>query len=336
MTTQSLLGTTILALTLSASLPLAPAVAQASSGADTEIAPLEREFARIAGELDGIVGVAVADLSGGARFGFNANEAFPMASTFKIAVAGTILHRVETGELTLDRMVEVPHDRYVMSDIIASRLIHPGVSLSVANLMELMLTQSDNTATDMLTELAGGPSAVTAWLRSIGVEGQRVDRDTTGIIRDFFRLPDGPLNEAAAAAREEDPHVFETSRTAREDFFTDPRDTSSPAAMLDLLTVIARGEALDAERTQFLLDVMSRCRTGEHRLRGLLPDDVDIAHKTGTIGGTVNDVGLITLPDGREIAIAVFVKASDDPVEDRERTIAEIARLTYDYFLTAP
>jgi beta-lactamase class A len=230
-------------------------------------------------------------------------------------------------------MIVVDHDMYVRSEIIATRLIHPGVSLSVANLIELMLTESDNTATDVLTELAGGPEAVTGWLRSTGIEDQRVDRDTAGILRDFFHLSEGPFREAAGRALAEDPGHFGTSRTPQAAFYEDPRDTTTPAAMAELLARIARGDALGAEQTDFLLGVMRRCRTGEARLRGLLPEGVDIAHKTGTIGGTVNDVGIIALPDGRMFVIAVFIKRSPAPVIARERTIAEIARLAYDHFL---
>lgn len=337
MTSGNLLDASLLALALCLGPVAAQATAQPADGAHQQVdTALEAEWARIAGNLDGVVGVAATDLSSGTQFGLNADQPFPMASTFKIAVAGAILHRVERGELSLEQMIPVDPDMYVRSEIIAMRLIHPGVSLSVANLVELMLTESDNTATDVLTELAGGPEAVTGWLRSIGITDQRVDRDTRGILRDFFHLADDlPFGEAAAQALAEDPDHFSTSRTPQEAFYSDPQDTTTPAAMIRLLTLIARGEALGTEETDFLLGVMSRCRTGEARLRGLLPEDVEIAHKTGTIGGSVNDVGIITLPDGRQLAIAVFIKASAAPTSVRERTIAEIARLSYDHVLTA-
>jgi len=78
---------------------------------------------------------------------------------------------------------------------------------------------------------------------------------------------------------------------------------------------------------------MARCRTGGKRLKGMLPDSTPIAHKTGTIGGTVNDVGIITLPDASRIVVVVFVKKSDRPVADRERAIAQVARAIYDFYL---
>ncbi|WP_022697476.1 class A beta-lactamase [Euryhalocaulis caribicus] len=333
MAARNLLYAALIAAALGAGAPAHEAMAAQAPAAEARDRSLEHHLARIAGNLDGVVGVSIRDLSSGAAFGLNADEAFPMASTFKIAVAGAILEQVDSGELTLEQMVTVDPDMHVPSEIIADRFIHPGVSLSVANLMELMLTQSDNTATDVLTELAGGPAAVTGWLASIGVEGQRVDRDTAGLLRDFFQLPEGPLAQTAAAALAEDPGFFDDGLTPREAFYNDPKDTSTPDAMADLLTRIVQGEALGADSTEFLVGVMERCRTGEGRLKGLLPEGVTVAHKTGTVGGTVNDVGVMTLPGGRQVVIAVFVKASPAPAEARERTIAEIARTAYDYFL---
>lgn len=165
----------------------------------SDAAALRAEFQRLAAPIDGEVGVAAWRL--------NADEPFPMASTFKVAVAGALLAKVDAGTLTLDRMLPVDPKLYVESDIIANALIHPGVSLSVHNLLELMLTRSDNTATDVLTAAAGGPQAVTAWVRGQGVRGLRVDRDTADILHDFFALPTGTFSEALATARKADPET---------------------------------------------------------------------------------------------------------------------------------
>ncbi|MFC4725708.1 class A beta-lactamase [Glycocaulis abyssi] len=300
---------------------------------ESETAAIEARIAALAQIAGGRVGVMAFSLESGLAAGHNADEAFPMASTFKIAVAAAVLARVDAGELPLDTMVDIPQERYVLSDVIANRLIHPGVALSVANLIELNITESDNTAADMLTELAGGPQAVTQWLRAQGIEDQRVDRDTAGLIRDFFALPDGPLVRTVPAALEADPQIFQRGQQPNPDFDADPRDTSSPRAMARLIARIAQGEALSEASTEFLLASMGRTRTGAGRLRGLLPGGTQIAHKTGTIGGTVNDAGLITLPDGRRIVVVVFVKESAAPIAERERAIAEITRTLHDWFL---
>ena len=139
--------------------------ARAESGSPT----LEAEIRRISNAAAGEVGVAAWRLDGsGPRMLLNADEAFPMASTFKVAVAGALLGKVDAGALSLETMLPVDKSRYVESEVIADALIHSGVNLSVHNLLELMLTHSDNTATDVLTATAGGPAAVTTWVRGQG------------------------------------------------------------------------------------------------------------------------------------------------------------------------
>lgn len=300
-------------------------------------ASLEAEIAELSQGAGGVVGVAAWRLDGdGPRVLVNAGEPFPMASTFKIAVAGAVLAAVDAGHITLERMIAIDHDDHVPSDVIADRFVHPGVSLSVANLLELMLTQSDNTATDVLMDLVGGARAVTGWLDAQGVSGLRVDRDTGGLLRDFFELPEGPFLEALAIAEQADPRLVEKGAHPNAAFDNDFRDTSTPEAMGDLLTRIFRGRALEPASTKLLVSIMERCRTGDARIRGRLPAGTVVAAKTGTIGGTVNDVGVITLPAGRgQIVIAVFIKESDRPFEQRERAIAEIARSVRDFYLFA-
>jgi beta-lactamase class A len=288
-----------------------------------------------------VVGVAAWRLDGpGPRVLVNGASAFPMASTFKVAVAGAVLSRVDRGEITLDQMIAVAPERMVDSEILADRFIHPGVVLSVYNLLELMLTQSDNTATDYMTDLAGGPKAVTAWVQAQGVSGLRVDGDTSSIIRRFFGLGEGlylDTLKARVAAEPEFPKRLEAmSALPNATFDEDVRDTATPQAMAELLTRIFKGRALSPESAKILIAVMERCRTGLHRLRGRLPDGTVVADKTGTIGGSVNDVGVITLPDGGRIVVAVFIKASDAPQPLRERAIADIARSVRDYFAYRP
>lgn len=295
---------------------------------------LEAEIARIAAASDGAVGVAAWRLDGdGPRALVRADQRYPMASTFKIAVAGAVLERIDQRKLALDKMIAISPDAYVESDYIASRFIHAGISLSVHNLLEAMLTESDNTATDVLVAAAGGTQAVTDWVRRQGVTGLRIDRDTAGILRDFFSLPAGPFPAALAAARQADPKLDGRGLVPNLDFDHDPRDTATPEAMAILLARIFDGRALSAASTATLTAMMDRCRTGAARLRGLLPADTRVAHKTGTLGGSANDVGVMTLPGGDRIVVAVFIRGSAAPLAERERIIAEVGRAVRDYHL---
>jgi len=286
-----------------------PAAAAATAGSKTvDVAQarqrLVESFARLAQQTDGTTGVAVQRIGGGDVMMLNAGTGFPMASTFKISVAGAIFSMIDSGKLTLDHMITVDPALIVQSDGIADQMPHPGVSLSVHNLLELMLTRSDNTATNVLSETVGGPAAVTAWLRSIGISGgMQVDRDTRRVRADGTR--------------------FDIVTT----------NNSTPEAMLKLLLTIRAGKAISAASTKTLIEIMERCHTGEARLKGLLPLGTVVAHKTGSLQDVSNDVGFVTLPNGNQFAIAVFVKGDTKGPQVRDRIIADIARASYDYFL---
>ena len=307
-----------------------------SSAAAAGIAQLQAEILRIAEPVDGTVGVAAWRLDGrGPRVLANADQPFPMASTFKIAVAGTILSKVDKRQLSLDQLVAVDPNMMVESEGLAQTFRHPGVSVSVKNLLELMLTVSDNTATDTLVKLAGGPAVVTAWVRSQGIEGLRVDRDTAGLIRDFYDLPPGPsFPDSLAAGLKADPKLEDKGDKPDPKFDADPRDNATPAAMASLLERIYTGKALSPASTRLVGEIMERNTTGKARIRARLPDGTIVEEKTGTIGGSLNDVGLITLPgNGGKLIVAIFVKQSKKPFEARERVIADISRALYDYYL---
>jgi beta-lactamase class A len=165
----------------------------------------------------------------------------------------------------------------------------------------------------------------------------RVDRDTAGILRDFFKLPNGTFSETLAAARKADPKIEERGSHPNPAFDNDPRDTSAPRAMADLLTKIFSGHALSPASAKVLMATMERCHTGDDRIRARLPAGTVVADKTGTLGGSVNDVGVITLPEGKgQLVIAFFIKKSDLPFAARERVIADLGRALYDYFLFNP
>jgi beta-lactamase class A len=311
-------------------LPVAGLLARGAWAGET--AGLAARVEAIAEPLVGRLGYSAQRLDGGPVFALHADERFPMASIFKIPIVLAALRRVQAGDLALDDIVEVPPDKFVMSEVISVTFIHPGVSLSFANLIEVMITHSDNTATDMVQEVAGGPGAVTAFLKEIGIDGMTVDRNTAGFMRDFYGFESGLENIAQAVKFSmSDPVAANAPKPA---FEADPRDQSTPAAMMTLLTMLARGEVLTPDLTAFILGVMSRTSTGPGRIRGLLPRGTPVAHKTGTIGGVANDAGFVTLPDGGRMVLAVFTKSSSTPVADRDRAIAETARVLYDHFAT--
>ena len=291
----------------------------------------EAELARIATTVGGEVGIKAVNLKTGDTLSLNARDAFPMASVFKIAVAGAILAKVDAGALSLDQPVPVDPNLVLDSEGIAEIFPYPGLSISVRNLLESMLTRSDNTAANVLTRLAGGPTAVTTWVKQAGVEGLRVDGDTIALNERFFEVK-APPGKTLNAFLQADPSFQERELTPNPRFDVDVRDTTTPDAIVQLLSRISRDHLLSPDSTTLLLGIMSRCTTGAKRIRALLPAGVAVADKTGTIGGTVNDVGYVTLPDGRgTVVVAILVKASSSL--QREVVIGQLARSVYDYMI---
>lgn len=318
-----------------------PLAAQSVTPAgDPGLGRLLAEIGRLAPSSGGTVGVGAVHVETGRAVWFNEDERFPMASTYKVPIAVQLLSRVDRGEISLADMVELePADIHPGSGTISNLFDDPGVTLSLRNLMELMLLISDNSATDLTLTAAGGPDAVNARMAELRVDGLSVDRPTSSLIGDYSGVEtpeDGRISMAEFRDRAAD--VTDGERAAaREAFSTDTRDTSTPRAMAHLLAMTWAGKALGSKNTEVFKDVMLRVQTGTGRIKGVLPPGTPVGHKTGTIGGTTNDVGYIYLPDGAgHVITVVFVKDSERPVPAREATIAQISRAIYDYFLFSP
>jgi len=313
----------------------------ASAATDPALTRLEQQIEFVSHATDGVAGVNAIHIETARTVSLRGSEGFPMASAFKLPVAVQILSLVDDGKLTLDQMVQLtPPDLHPGSGRLTELFFHPGVSLSIANLLELAIVISDNTAADVLLRQAGGPSAVTAKMRSLGLPGIRVDRSTALLISDWQGAKNLPPEEQWNRAIWDKLYDSVPERDhirARRTEMTDPRDTATPDDMTKLLLRVWKREVLTPESARVLLDMMDRCQTGKSRIKGLLPQGTDVAHKTGSLGGVANDVGFITLPgDAGHIAVSVFTKASNKPEEASEKAIAEISRTIYDYFVLIP
>jgi len=301
------------------------------------LSSLELELTRL-GELSGgTMGVGVIHIESGRRVYVNNNERYPMASTYKVPIAVQLLKRVQMKEITLDQMVEVQtYDLHPGSGTLSRLFINPGVILSVRNLLELMMLISDNSATDIMLDTAGGSKRVNRILKTNGISGMNVDRSTVRLIADWVGVD---ISGGKEFSNEEFIDTYESLseeeiERANQVFSRDKQDTSTPEAMAVLLEKIWNKEILNPEMSELLIDIMGRCKTGEDRLKGMLPEETFVAHKTGTIGTTTNDVGIIELPRNKgHVVVAVFVKDSELEIPYRERAIAHAARAAHDYFL---
>lgn len=228
-----------------------------------------------------------------------------MQSVFKLPLAVAVLHQVEEGKLSLDRQIRfLPEDRILPQTYSPLQDKYPNAQadVSLAELLRLAVSLSDNVAADMLLRAAGGPETVSGYVASLGIAG--------------FHLEDGE-------------HVLHRDVTAQY------RNWFAPAGAVELLRRISDRSPLSQEHTRLLFNWMeSSVKTA--RIKGDLPKQTRVAHKAGTSGidnglaHATNDIGLITLPDGRRMAIAVFITDSTAGEAARERVIARIARAAYD------
>ena len=303
---------------------------------------LETEIARLSDIGGGKLGVYAMHIESGRKYTRLVQEPFPMASSYKVPIAVQLFTRIDSGKLSLDDMIEIrKEDLHPGSGMLTERFnwpgaTKPGLALSVRSLIELMLLISDNSATDVCLRLAGGPDAVNACMKRWGISGLRVDRQTAWLIADYLgiHLPMNkpwPNNQFDSLAAKLSP---EQQKQSSKEFDEDIRDTSTPDAMGALLHRIYVEPPLKPASQVLLLDIMRRCETGMTRLKGVLPPNTEVMHKTGTIGMTTNDVGIMTLPNNAgHVIIAVFVKSSEKEIPMRERAIAEVTRAIHDYFL---
>jgi beta-lactamase class A len=248
----------------------------AAAATSPRLVSLENQLSYLLAGKSADVGIAALDLTSGEIVSVKGDVPFPMASTMKVAVAALYLAQVDHGRRSLDDTIN---------------------GVSARRLIDRMMINSDNRATDILLHDLGGPRALDSWLKERGVSGLRVDRNIARLLADKRDL-------------------------------WESKDTSTPKAMVTLLQKIYKAELIKPQSRNYLLDVMARCKTGKNRMRALLPFGTPVEHKTGTLNGYTSDVGFITLPDGRRIAVAMFARGG----ADRPRTIAETARTVYDGF----
>jgi beta-lactamase class A len=272
-------------------------------------ATLQSQIATIAAQTDATVGVTAIDLDSGRRVSIHGGNHFPMASVFKFPVALVVLQRVDVGEFKLDDTITIQPPQFSRGhSLLRDSANGKPVTVTVRRLIELMIVESDNTAVDYFIRRLGGP-AITARIHALGGAGVRIDR------------PENDIAEAIGM------HGIAA-------YVRDPRDTATPDGMASLLAAFARRkEGLKPSSHELLLGFMTNSHNPV-RLASALPPGAVVTHKTGTMPGVFNDVGIITSADGKHhIAIAVFSKKPAEQNEDVAlRVVAQIARAVYGTF----
>jgi beta-lactamase class A len=257
-------------------------------------AALPAAFAQMEKSSGGRLGVAVFDTATGEHAAYRADERFPMCSSFKFLLASAVLQRVDGHHESLDRVIAIPPKPLLSHSPLTGS--HAGGTMTIASLCEAVLIQSDNTAANALLETIGGPPAITSFCRSIGDKVTRLDRTELA------------LNESRAG---------------------DPRDTTSPSAMVGNLQAMLFGTVLSAASRKRLTVWMEGCETGLDRLRAKLPAGWRAADKTGSNGvHTCNDNAVFWPPGGKPpVLVAAYITQCLGPEEKRARMLAEVGRL---------
>jgi beta-lactamase class A len=266
----------------------------------------------------------------------NADKKFPMASTYKLPILVEIFYQIAEGKFSLDDRVEVmPSDLHIGSGAMVALLDPPGAQFDIRNLINFSMRVSDNSAADILLSRVG-PENVTQRMKMLGLDSIRVDRSTLEMILDQSGLDYAQFG--ALPAREVrkllDSIDAATAAKADEQFNKIDKDTAKPADMNRLLEMLVKGEIVDYVASYKIVDILKECQTGTARIPGLLPKDIEVAHKSGTLSGSINDTGIVFLPNGAgHLLVTVFMKNTKASTAVRERVIADITREAYDYFV---
>lgn len=242
----------------------------------------------------GRLGVSVMDMETGHRAGHRTDERFPMCSTFKFLAAAQVLARVDRSEEQLDRRVMYAKEDLVEYSPVTER--YAGAEgMTMAELCQAAVTVSDNTAGNLLLASFGGPPGLTEFVRSLGDEMTRLDRIET------------ELNEAIPG---------------------DPRDTTTPAAMLDDMRALLLGDALTPASRKQLADWLIAATTGAQRIRAGLPVGWGVGDKTGTSNnGVTNDIAIAWPPGRAPLLITAYFAESSLPQDQRNAVVAEVGRI---------
>ena len=281
------------------------------------------------------IGIAVADVTTGWTAQVAGGEVFPQQSVSKLWVALAVMQAVDEGRLALDQQVVMgPADRSVFYQPLTSRIRGPnGFAITVADLLRHALIESDNSANDKLISELGGAEAVTRTIAAKGLRGVAVggaERDLQTRTAGLTWKPEYGRTWIFKTARAQLPDAVRDQALAA--YLANPPDGATPAGIVTALAALRRGELLSRASTDFMLALMEEARTGAMRMHAAVPHGWTLAHKTGTgpdwRGASVgiNDVGLLTAPDGRTYAVAVMIRQTARPPSARHAIMQNVVR----------
>lgn len=273
--------------------------------ANAQLSPKEREqvrsnITRVAQGINARVGVSISLLEAGDSLTLRGEERFAMMSVYKLPIAIAVLKELDKGTIFMEKYVLLSKDSvYSGEEEMYSDANFPERKITVGQLLTLMLVQGSNTACDQLLALLKGPSNIQPYLDDLNIRNMA---------------------------------VVNTEREINASSILKDDNWSTPNEMVNLLAIAYTGDYLSTKSHDFLWDKMTESVTGRDRIKALLPKDTRVAHRTGTGYGTYNDVGIITLPNGKHLIVAVFIAEAQTDPETCSNTIAKIAKIAWDHY----
>ena len=272
--------------------------------------PLREKLLRIIDGKKAKVGIAVQSFDGKDTLSINGDEKFPMQSVYKYHLALAVLNRVDKGEFSLDQDIKISKED-VTNDLYSPiREKYPdGTTMKLSDVLRYTISESDNVGCDVLMRLIGGPETVEKYLKDNGV------------------------NELA---------IVYDEKTQQSNWENQFKNWTTPkAANLALVKFYKnKNNLLSQNSYNFLWDTMNGTKTGRNSIKGELPSNTIVAHKTGHSGtnedgvtAAVNDIGIVSVPNGKYFYLSVFVSNSSEDEETNQKIIADIAKATWDYFM---
>jgi beta-lactamase class A len=237
----------------------------------------------------------------------NGNRYFPMQSVFKFHLALAVLRAVDDKKLSMDQLVLIKPEDYIPNtwSPIASKYPEGNVNMTIEDLVSYSVSSSDNNACDILFLMVGGPKKVEDYINQLGIKGIS---------------------------------IVNTERELHQSWDLQFKNWTTPREMVNLLDIFYKGKVLSQASTAFLTSILEETITGKKRIKGLLPPDTKVAHKTGMgasnngVIGAINDVGVVTLPNGGHVAIALFITGTSESTVVLEALMAEISKQVFDYY----
>ena len=269
---------------------------------------LKSEINKIIDSKKATIGVGIYNFDTGKTLIINGKHHYPMQSVYKFHLALMVLHQVDTGKFSLEQKIHLTKNDLNPNTWSPLAKKYPGddIVLSLKDILAYTISESDNNGCDILFRLVGGPQKVNEYIHSLEIK---------------------------------DVSIKATEVEMHKEWNVQYSNWSTPSAAVQLLSKFYKGHILSKKSFDFLWKLMSETTIGADRIKGMLPEGTIVAHKTGSSGtndegivAATNDIGIVSLPDGKHYAIAVFVSDSKENNDINEKIIAEISKVTWDYF----